>query len=265
MDLSNIEEAAESAGQSALRDLTIATEAHIIEEVNAKLHSTRKKYLENLHTEQIDQDTFAVILDPPAMWIEEGQDEHEMIDDLLKSDKARTTKKGSKVLSVPFEHKKGAAESTPAQQDLTKTVKAEMKQRGIPYGGLEMDEAGKPKLGLLHSFDIMTKPLNKGPNAFSPGAGAGPIGQVKQGPTGIPFLQGVRVYQKNLKMKDGSEKVVKSVVTFRTVSSTMKGSGRWVYPGIEGKKFFEEAAEWAQKEFEDRIKDKIIVTVAKKL
>ncbi len=265
MDLSNLEQAAEEAGKEALRDLTLSTQAHIIEEVQKKLHSTRKKYLENLHVDQVDDDTWAVVLDPPAMWIEEGMDEHEMIDDLLKSDKARTTKKGSKVLSVPFEHKKGPSESTPAQKDLTNTVKKEMKQRGIPYGGLEMDDSGKPKQGLLHSFDVMSAPVHKGPNQFAVGQGAGPIGQVRQGPTGIPFLQGVRVYQKPVKMKDGGEKVVKSIVTFRTVSSTMKGSGRWYYPGIEAKNFFEEAAEWAQKEFEERIKDRIVVTVAKKL
>jgi len=235
---------------------------HIVEEVQKKLHSSRQKYLDNLHMEQVDQDTWTIVLDPPAMWIEEGLDEHEMIDDLLKSDKARMTKSGAKVLSVPFEHAKGAAESTPAQRDLTETVKKEMKSRGIPYGGLEMDEGGKPKTGLLHSFDVMSAPLKTSDGA---GQGAGPVGSVRQGSTGIPFLQGVRVYQKPIKGKDGSVSVKKSIVTFRTVSSAQKGTGKWMYPGLEGKNFFDEAAEWAQKEFEDRIRDRIIVTVAKKL
>ena len=260
LDIVGLEDVAKAAGMEAMSNLVFATQTHIQEEVKQKLHSTRQMYLDNLHAEPVDADTWAIILDPPAMWIEEGMPQHEMIDDLLKSDKARTTKKGSKVLSVPFEHKKGAAESTPAQKDLTDTIKSEMKKRGIQYGGLEKDAGGTPKLGLLHSFDINTGPMKTG---MGPGQGAGPIGAPRQGPTGVPFLAGVRVYQKSYKDKKGKDHVKKSIVTFRTVSSEMKGTGRWMYPGFTAKHFLDEGAEWAQKEFENNIKDKLIISIAR--
>ena len=260
LDIAGLEDVAKAVGAEAMSNLVFATQTHIQEEVKQTLNSTRQIYLDNLHVEPIDGDTWAIILDSPAMWIEEGMSQHEMIDDLLKSDKARTTKKGSKVLSVPFEHKKGAAESTSAQKDLTDTIKSEMKKRGIPYGGLEKDGGGQPKLGLLHSFDITSGPLK---TSMGPGQGAGPIGAVRQGPTGVPFLAGVRVYQKSYKDKMGKDHVKKSVVTFRTVSSEMKGSGRWVHPGTRAHKFLDEGAEWAQKEFEDNIKEQLIISISK--
>lgn len=262
LSLRDIESTASEQGRKAMQDLVIQTEAHIIEEVQAKLHSTREKYLKALHVEQIDADAWSIILDPDAMWIEEGMDEHEMIDDLLKSSSAKTAADGSKYLSVPFEHKKGPTQSTQAQQDLTNTIKQEMKSRGIPWGGLEKDVSGKAKRGLIHSFDIMTAPLK---TSEGPGQGHGPIGSPRQGPTGIPFLAGVRVYQKGVRGKSGEEKMVKSVVTFRTASSKMKGSGRWVHPGLEAKLFLDEAAEWALKQWESKIRDQLIVAVTKNL
>jgi hypothetical protein len=262
LSLKDLEDVAATESKKALQDLVIQTEAHIIEEVQAKLHSSREKYLEALHVEQVDADTWSIILDPDAMWIEEGMDEHEMIDDLLKSKSTKTAADGSKYLAVPFEHKKGPTQQTQAQRDLTSTIKQEMKDRGIPWGGLESDAAGQPKQGLIHSFDILTAPLKDG---SGPGQGHGPIGAPRQGPTGVPFLAGVRVYQKPYKDKNGEEKMRRSVVTFRTASSKMKGSGRWVHPGLEAKKFLDEAAVWALKQWEEKIKDKFIVSVTKSL
>lgn len=247
------------AMEEAARDLTVQTHAHIVEEVQAKLHSTREKYLDALSFKQVDADTWVIELGKDAMFIEEGlKPNTDMLDGLLKSAKAKTAKDGSRYIVVPFEHKKGASAQTPAQTTLTDTIKSEMKKRKIPYGKLENGPDGKPKTGLLHSFDIMKNPVKTAPGA---GSGHGPIGQVKQGATGIPHLQGVRVYQTKVKGADGRESTKKSIVTFRIASSKMKGSGRWVHPGLEAKKFLDEAAEWALKEFETRIKDQILVSV----
>ena len=252
----------DKAMKDAARDLAMQTHAHILEEVQEKLHSTREKYVAALDIHQADEDTWVITLKKDAMWIEEGiPPNKDMLDGLLKSGKAKTAKDGSRYMVVPFEHKKGQTSQTPAQKNLTDTIKAEMKKRKIPYGKLETDTSGKPKLGLLHSFDIMKQPIK---TAHGAGQGKGAIGDVKQGPTGIPFLQGVRVYQTKVKDKKGKEHVQKSIMTFRIASSKHKGTGRWVHPGLEAKKFFDEAVKWAQKEFEDRIRDQILINVAQR-
>ena len=250
------------AMKDAARDLATQTHAHILEEVQQKLHSTREKYVNALNIEQVDEDTWVITLKKDAMFIEEGLPPNkDMLDGLLKSQKAKTAKDGSRYVVVPFQHNKGQTQQTPAQKNLTDTVKAEMKKRKIPYGKLENGPDGKPKTGLLHSFDIMRNPIK---TAHGPGQGKGPVGSVKQGPTGIPFLQGVRVYQHAVKDKKGNSKIQKSIMTFRVASSKHKGQGRWVHPGLEAKRFFDEAAKWAVKEFEERIRDQILISVAQK-
>lgn len=236
---------------AAAEELALQTHAHILEETQNKLHSTRDKYAKALKIEKVEDGVWTVTLDRSAMWIEEGLEEHEMIDDLLKSKKTKTAKDGSKYLSVPFQHNKGPTEQTHAAKDLTDTVKAEMRRRKIPYGNIEKDAGGKPKTGLLHSFDILKNPPK---THEGPGQGKGPIGKVRQGPTGIPFLQNIRVYQRNVTdKKTGKSSTQKQVMTFRMVSSNHKGTGRWVHPGLEARKFFDEAASWALDQWERKV------------
>lgn len=251
--------AIDKAMREAGRDLSAQAHAHLMEEVQQKLHSSREKYLDALDFKQVGDDTWVVTLDKDAIWIEEGMPEHEMIADLLKSPKAKMAKDGSRYMVIPFKHNQGPTAQTRAQQDLTSTLKAEMKRREIPYGKIEKDSKGNPKTGMLHSFDILKNPPK---TSEGPGQGKGPVGQVRQGPTGIPFLQGVRVYQKKVKGKDGKETVKKSIMTFRIVSSKHMGTGRWVHPGLEAKKFFEEAADWALREWEQRIGPAILERVS---
>jgi len=254
-----LREKAEIALRQAAQDLTTQTHAHILEQVQSKLHSSREKYVKALSFRQINDSTWVVALDPSAMWIEEGMPEHEMIDNLLKSKKTKTAKDGSRYLAVPFQHNKGPTSQTPAAQDLTATIKKELKKRGIPYGTLEKDASGQPKIGLLHSFDITKEPIK---THHGPGQGKGPIGQVRQGMTGIPFLQGIRIYQRLTNTPNGP-KVTRHIMTFRTASSKHKGTGRWVHPGVKAHKFFDEAAEWALKQWEQQIMPKILEDVAK--
>lgn len=252
----------EQAMKDAARDLAVQAHAHIVEEVQQKLHSTRQKYLDALSYTQVDEDTWVISLDKPALFIEDGLPPNkDMLDGLLKSPKAKTAKDGSRYLIVPFEHKKGKTEQTQAQSTLTDTIKTEMKRKRIPFGKIETDAKGQPKTGLLHSFDILKNPVKSGQG---PGQGHGPTGSVRQGPTGIPFLQGVRVYQNKVKGKDGKESVKKSIMTFRVASSKHKGQGRWIHPGLEAKHFFDEAAKWALKEFEEKIRDQILISVSQK-
>jgi len=244
-------DAAEKAMDTAVQQLTAATYGHILEKVQQSLHSRREKYLESLHMKEVDG-VWMITLDASARWIEDGMPEHEMLDDLLKSPKAKTAKDGSKYIVVPFRHGPGLGptNSTPAQQDLTSTIKAAFKKAGIPFGTIERGENGKPMLGKLHTFNIMNQPKK---TREGPGQGRGSIGDVKQGWTGTPFLQGISVYQRMTNDKQGKPHVQRSIMTFRVASSKQKGTGKWVHPGLEPKNFLDEGAEWALKEWEDKI------------
>ncbi len=233
----------DAALKGAAQSLALQAHAHLLEQVQSKLHSTREKYADAVSFKQVDNDVWMISLDQSAMWLEEGMDEREMIASMLKSPKAKTAADGSRYLSVPFQHNKGPTQQTQAATDLTATVKQELQKRKIPYGGIERDSKGKAKLGLLHSFDINKDPVK---SHDGPGQGHGPIGQVRQGMTGIPFLQSIRIYQRQ--MQGGAVK--KGIMTFRTVSDKHKGTGRWVHPGIEPRKFMDETADWALGQWE---------------
>lgn len=257
-----LEPGIKKALNDAARDLSLQAHAHIVEKVQEKLHSTRERYLAALSYEQVDDSTWIINLDKSALWIEEGQPEHNMLDNLLKSKKARTAKDGSKFVAVPFQHNKGPTQQTKAAQDLTATIKRELQQRKIAYNKIETDAAGRPKLGLLHKFDIKNMPLK---TVEGPGQGHGPIGAVRQGNTGIPFLAGIRIYQKQIKDGMGRSKVSRSIMTFRVASSKHYGSGKWEHPGTDARRLFDEAADWALRLWETQIAPRVLDAAVKNL
>ncbi len=248
--------AVESLAKKSAHDLAAATHAHIVEKATSKLHSRLKPFLDGVKFQAEDDDTWIIILDKSVRWIDDGMDPHSMVEDLLSEkagskSKVQTAKDGSRYRVIPFNHGpgKGPASSTPAQQSLISTIKSEMKKRHIPFGKIENNQSGAPQIGLLHSFDIMNAP-KKTIGFGARGQGWGPVGAVKQGPTGIPFLQGVRVYQNNVKNKDGGQSVKRSVMTFRIVSSKHTGTERWFHPGLPAENIFDEAYAWVKNEWE---------------
>jgi hypothetical protein len=276
----NLEGSVKSAMAAAGAKLAAATHAHIIEQANQKLHTRRQKFVDALTVfplEQSNGQTWIVNLDRKARWIDDGLQEHEMIDDLLASPKAKTAKDGSKYLVIPFDHspgKGGPTTSTPAQRTLIDSIRSELKARDIPFGKLERGPDGKPLLGNLHALDITRSPPK---TAEGPGQGWGPVGAVRQGPTigpggealqgqngGTPFLQGIRVSQNQFKdPKTGATSVKRSIHTFRIASSKHKGSGRWVHPGLEAKHLLEEGATWASDQWTRVIGPEMLAAVVR--
>lgn len=254
-------EVLKKAAQESVSLLAAATHAHIIEQANAKLHSRLQPYLNGLKIQE-DDGVWVITLDKGVRWIDDGMDPHSMVEDLLSErqgskGKVHTSKEGHRWRVIPFNHGpgKGPTTTTPAQQSLIATIKSELKSRKVPFGKLENDDQGKPKIGLLHSFDINDAPAK---THHGPGQGWGRIGDVKQGPTGIPFLRGVRIYQHTVKNNKGEEHVKRSIMTFRIVSSKMAGTGRWWHPGLPPEHLFEEAHDWAKREWEQNVIPKLI-------
>lgn len=273
----NLQPAALAAMQKAGEALTAETHAHIVEQVQNRLRSTREKYLDHLGFHQVTENSWVVDLMPGAFFIEEGLPANfDMIEALLndapkpgtakpghgtplgmRKGKTKISKKdGSRYRMIPFEHSKAPTRQTPAMKSLTDTIKSELKKQKLPgLGTIESGADGKPKLGFVRELDITKRPLKTGPG---PGQGKGPVGQVRQGPTGVPLLQGVRIYQHKIKDKQGKESVKKFAMTFRVVSSKHKGQGRWQHPGLEGRRFFDEAFTWALDQWENKVKPQII-------
>ncbi len=223
--------------------LASATHAHLVEEANQKLHTSRQKYIDALSFSQVDDDTWVVELAPEAFWIEDGIPPNtSMVDWFLGKPKGvKTAKDGSKFKVIPLEHNKGPSQQTEKQKSLTDMLRSEMKARMIPYGGLEKDKNGRPKTGLLHSFDVTKTPQGK---------------PVPLGKSGASMLQGVRVYQQNvMDKKTGKSSVKKSILTFRVASSKHKGTDRWVHPGTESHHFLEKAFEWAQTQWSKMVEE----------
>lgn len=268
--LKNLPKIRSQAIAMARDDLVKAVYAHIQEEARKKLHSTQNPFLENVKVSQISEDTWHISLDSKYRWIDDGMRPHDMIDSLLKNGK--TAKDGSKYKVIPFLHgpNKGPATTWAPQLDLQATIRSELKRlqnditgkKGVPYAKIETDASGKPLEGLLHSFNIDSGPERIGAGRWAgAGQGWGPIGSAKQGYTGIPFLHGVRIYQKMVEQADGSVKPQRAIMTFRTVSSNMKGGGRWFHPGTPPQHIFEEAAEWGLKYWETEILPKLMAKI----
>lgn len=266
--------AATRALKKAASQLTAQTREHIVEQANKKLKTRRQMYVDGLSAYQENDHTWVISLDASVRWIDDGMPEHNMLDKLLASPKAKTTKDGTgKYIIIPFQHKKGPTQMTPAQSNLNATIKAELKSINaerekvgaapIPYGGIETHDDGSPQLGVLHKFDIMDRPMK---TFNGPGQGWGSIGDVKQGPTGIPFLQGVQIRQRMALDKKGNEHVLREILTFRVASSKQRSQGgRWDNPGTAPVPLIEEGAKWAKEHWETNVAPKIFDMIKSEL
>lgn len=246
-DLLKISAAATKEIKRAGDELTEATHAHIADGATQRLHSRRQMYLDGLNWYQEDDLTWVIVLDAHVRWIDDGVPAHNMLQDLLASPKAKRSKDGqSTYLVVPFQLNKGGA-VTPAQATLQATVRAALRQIDAPINKIENHSDGSPKLGLVRSMDILDRPVK---TSESPGQGHGPVGQVRQGPTGIPFLKGVQVFQKEL----GNGKIGRFVSTFRIASSKqLQEGGRWDHPGTASLNLMDEAEHWALQQWRQKV------------
>lgn len=277
LDLSEVIEAHKAIAQGieakvriAAQTLAIQAHAHVKEQAQAKLHSRREMFMEALDFDEPDVNTWSIIVRESGRWIEDGQEPHSMLDDLLKSPKAKTAKDGSKYLVIPFKHNKGPTQRTKAQSELLGSLKTALKDKGIPYGKIEKNPDGSPKLGLLHKMDL------QGPKQKRPQEGAmGPVGRPHRvdapgvgevGPAGRPHLWGVRIYQKAKKNADGSPKVdgagqamaTREIMTFRVASSKQQGSNKWFHPGTAPMHFLDDAYAWASDQWDSKIEPELL-------
>lgn len=231
----SIGERAEEAAQVAAKSLAAAAHAKVVEEAHAKLHHRLPAFLSALRQEE-EEGAYLVILDKSAAWIEDGMQPHDMLADLLRSPKAKTSKSGTRYISIPFEHASTAPPGRPvAASNLADAIRHELKQRGLSATKIERDSQGRPLLGKLHTL-------------------TGVMGSRGWSASGrrhaAPLLEGLGIYQHPTKSKAGA---TRSLVTYRTASSSQEGTGAWQHPGLEPAHVMEAAAEWAEREWSERI------------
>jgi hypothetical protein len=222
-----------------------------------------------------------------ASWIEEGR-QPGFQEDLLRKGPFSKSKSGPKTAAdgsvyrvIPFEHMKGPSRQTPAERTLTATLKSALKATKTPYAKIERDSSNAPISGMLRSFKgaagdaiTPTRPSWANPKGGpqgnfvnNQGFGHGVPGiQKMQGPTGIPFMRGLSVYQSPLFDSSGApkldskglQKATKSAVTFRVISSKHRGAGRWDHPGLEAMGFFEKTYTWIENQWETQMLPEIL-------
>jgi hypothetical protein len=252
---------------SAAQLLSAQADAHIKEQAAQRLHTRREEYIQALSLESVTQGVYAVTLQPEARWIEDGMEPHNMLEDLLSSDKARTAKDGSKYVVVPFKHSKGETQQTHVERRILTAIKKELRRNRIPYKRIEKNPDGSPKVGLIHSLNLApphSAPLKQGYE--------GPKDKVFKGKTdspyigGTPYTFGTRIYQHPKKGKDGGvlmgkdghPKMERSIFTFRVASSKQAGTGMWDHPGISPLHLFEEAQQWIQQQWDNEVAPEIL-------
>lgn len=232
-EFGDLKKEVESAITEGVKNVASMTHAKTQELASNNLHSLRELYLENLQFEEIENGIWVVSLDKPALFIEEGRKAGDMTEDLLRKN-AKISKDGSRYKAIPFDHAKKPSQTPASANMFVSQVKSELKARKIPYKKIEYNSDGSPRLGKIHSIkDIQS---------------LAPSERASHG-----ALSGLTIYQRKLP----SGKIKRDIMTFRVVSSKMKGS-KWVHPGMEGKKFMDQALEWAEKIFNDEIMPSIL-------
>lgn len=262
------------AMKNAARDLTAMAHARSTELASQRLRSRRQLFVESLSMVRVDDSTWMLSLAARAAWIDVGKDPQDMLPALLASSKAKVSKKGQRYLVVPFKVGPAVQNASIVQQETVDAVRAEMKRRNIPWGGVEKDASGRPLYGKLHSFS-MDAPLK---GAMGPGQGHGSVGAPRQGMSarnaavnqgaggfesnksrggGVGMLSGVTVYQRPTEA-GGTRR---DVVTFRVASELHRGSGRWRHPGTKPANIFEDVHHWLVNMWENEVGPAVIASI----
>lgn len=200
-----------------------------------RLKARRETYLKALSWNEIAPGFWTVELDESAVWIDDGQEPHSMVPDLLRKN-YKVSKSGEKYKVIPFKQDKAPSVLNDKGKELQRQVKNELKQRGIPYKKMELDSSGNPRLGLLHQIkDIKSEKPSK---------------KAKFG-----ALDGLAVYQTR---DPRTMKVSRSIMTFRVVKQSHEAEGLWWHPGLNPVKIMDDTFEWVSKTFDDEILPQVL-------
>ena len=233
----DLKEKVESTVTKAVGALAAATHAHVLELATTQLHSSASTYKDALSFESLGGNIWLVSLDmKKAGWLEDGRKQGFM-EELLNGKSSHSGKNGRYAI-IPFKHNKNPSEQSPQAKEMMGQIKNFLKEKDIRTTKLEFNADGSPKMGLLHKFNIeSSKPSAKAK---------------------YPALSGLAIYQRNVEDKKGKMSVKKEIMTFRVISESMRGDGRWVHPGGKAYQLIDAAAFWAMGEWDNTILPEIL-------
>lgn len=224
----DLKEEIEQAITDGVQQVASMTYGKAQELASENLGSTRQIYMDALSYEEVEPGLWVVSLDESAMWIEENRKAGDMTQDLLRRN-FKVAKDGSRYKAIPFDQATTPSRTPSRNVDLVSQVKRELRSRNIPYKKLEYNKDGSPRVGRLHTINDISsrKP--------SPRASSG-------------ALSGLTIYQR----MTSSGSVRRDIMTFRVVSSKHRGT-KWIHPGSVGRKFLDQALDWAAQAFDEEI------------
>lgn len=245
-DIKNLTDDIMAKAKKNVEILAGAAHSMIAKKANSKLKSTRQTYIDNLDIKKVsssgDNVIHAVVLYAGAKWLEDGQTPHNMIEYLVNGKSGKTAKDGSRYAVIPFQHNKSANLRSAAQNKITDYVNKELKARGLDK---VITRDGKPLLGRAATVDLISRGSPQSEKTFR------------------PLLQGLTIYQSEMKGRDGKvltnkngqARIRRDVMTFRVASTKQQGAGLWDSPGRDGLKAFEEVSKELDPIWEQMIRD----------
>lgn len=229
--------------QKAAADLAILTQEKVRDLASFELKTSAKEFIDNVGVDEVAPGVWIVYINEEVLWQEDDgvPANTDMKEKLLAGGgkgkgKIHISKDGHKYRSIPFDHGANtAAKASPKAKELVSQIKSFLRTQKVPFKQIEKLADGKTaRLGKLHQFDIPSDPPTSRASTSA--------------------LKGLTIYQ--TKTEGGG--VRRDIMTFRTVSNGPASEGKWIHPGYQPKKFLDKAAEWAEKEWEDKILPEII-------
>ncbi len=237
--------------KSSVERLSISTHAYVVEYAERNLHGfMREEFFgekgRNVRWTEVSDGFWVVEIDESVAWIEEGRDPTFMGDWLLKGDKVKTAKDGSKYRVIPFSHSRG---NKIYNENFITEIKEAAKTAGINLNTVDKGSDGNPKLGMIGKLQFspgVTMGNRDTDRFFSKSRGEGVAKALGLKPySGKHYLDNAIVTQRQV-----GKFVKKEVVTFRVISSKHKGEGRWMYPAVPALNSIPAAFDYASKEWE---------------
>ncbi len=257
----NLEEIAAKLGQTrevihshlrtSVERLSISTHAFVVNYAQEKLTGwTRQEFFgeegKNVRWTEVSDGIWVVEIDPSVAWIEEGRDPTFMGEWLLKGDKVKTAKDGSRYRVIPFTHSRG---NKIFNTDFVTEINQAAKASGINLKTLDTLADGSPKLGVISKLKFSSGVYNRTPDTerfFSKARSASVAEELGLKPyAGKHYLDSAVITQRLV-----GKKVKKEVVTFRVISSKHEAEGRWMYPAVVALNSIPAAYDYASREWD---------------
>lgn len=246
-----------------VRQLSVATHAHVVSTAQEKLTGFKRDFFfggnkqgqPNVRWVEVSQGLWIVELDDSVQWIEEGR-ESVFMDWLLKGPGVKTAKDGSRYRSIPIGQSRGVGGKKPNKEPVLQVmIQGALKREGISLNKLDRDVGGEPKLGIVGKLDISIAHRTPDHDKFfskpRTNETARRIGLEPH--NGHFFLKNAVVMQREIN-DGGRKRVSKEVVTFRTISSKHEQEHRWFSPKVEALNSIPEAYAWAESQWEAILK-----------